>query len=114
MLETMNTAERIESRLRTALDAAHLELVNESHMHAGPATESHFKLVLVSPAFAGKSRVQRHQAVYRLLQEELQSAGQGGTVHALALHLFTPDEWAAAAVPASPLCARAKARAEPA
>jgi BolA protein len=104
------TATRIETTLRAALEARHLELVNESHMHAGPATESHYKLVLVSPDFAGKSRVQRHQSVYRLLQDELQSAGRGGSVHALALHLYTPEEWQAAAVPASPLCAGAKAR----
>jgi BolA protein len=49
--------------------------------------------------------VKRHQAVYRVLQDELQSGGQGGSVHALALHLHTPEEWSAVAVPASPLCA---------
>lgn len=98
-------ADRIETRLRNALQPEHLELLNESHMHAGPATDSHFKLVLVADGFDGKSRVQRHQLVYRLLHDELQSSGQGGKVHALALHLYTPQEWNAVAVPASPRCA---------
>lgn len=100
----MNTAERIERKVRELFQPLHFELHNESHMHAGPATESHFKLVLVSEAFGGKNRVRRHQAVYAALQDELQSSGRG-TVHALALHLYTPVEWQGRAVPDSPLCA---------
>lgn len=98
----MSVASSIEGKLAAACAPQHLELVNESHMHAGPATESHFKLVLVSPVFEGLSKVRRHQAVYRVLAEEL-----AGPVHALALHLYTPDEWASrlASVPASPQCA---------
>lgn len=77
-----------------------LQLLNESHMHAGPATDSHFKLVMVSDAFDGKRAVARHQMVYALLAEELKSP-----VHALALHLYSPQEWAAnQSVPASPNC----------
>jgi BolA protein len=101
----MTIADRIKTKVSQALQPAYLELVNESHMHAGPATDSHFKLVVVAEAFRGQGRVKRHQAVYRVLQEDLQSAGQGGSVHALALHLHTPEEWTAVAVPASPLCA---------
>ncbi len=101
----MNTADRIKTKVSQALQPEHVELANESHMHAGPATDSHFKLVVVSPLFREQGRVKRHQAVYRVLQDELQSGGQGGQVHALALHLYTPEEWSAAAVPASPLCA---------
>lgn len=100
----MNTAERIEQQLRALFQPVHLELHNESHKHAGPATESHFKLVLVSAAFRGLSRVRRHQAVYAALQGEMQSGGQG-SVHALALHLHTPEEWQDIEVPDSPLCA---------
>lgn len=90
----------IERKVTDALHPVHLELFNESHMHAGPRTDSHFKLVAVSTAFAGLGKVKRHQLVYRLLAEELAT-----TVHALALHLYTPDEWAEQSVPASPLCA---------
>ncbi|MGM0634281.1 MAG: BolA family protein, partial [Pseudomonadota bacterium] len=54
----------------------------------GPATESHFKVTLVSDRFEGQRAVRRHQQVYGLLGEELD-----GGVHALALHLYTPEEW---------------------
>lgn len=94
----MSMADTLERKL-TPLHPLHCELLNESHMHAGPATESHFKLILVSEAFTGLRPVARHQAVYRLLAEELQ-----GPIHALALHLYTPEEWQQASVPASPPC----------
>lgn len=76
-------------------------LLNESHMHAGPAENSHFNLTLVSEQFAGKRPVARHQMVYKVLAEEL-----AGEVHALALHLFTPEEWnkAGNSSQASPNC----------
>ncbi len=92
----------IRGKVAAALQPVHLELINESHMHAGPRTDSHFKLVTVSTAFEGLNKVKRHQLVYRLLGEEL-----AGPVHALALHLYTPAEWETQAVPASPLCAGA-------
>lgn len=96
-----SVAELIERKVREALPVAHLALENESHQHSGPATDSHFKLVLVSDAFSGLRLVQRHQKVYALLAEEL-----AGPVHALALHTFTPEEWQArgAEAAASPNC----------
>lgn len=85
----MSVAEAIERKVRGALPVAHLELENESHRHNVPAdSETHFKLVLVSDAFQGQMPVRRHQAVYQALDDEMK-----GPVHALALHLFTPDEW---------------------
>lgn len=101
----MNVADRIRQTINAQLQPQHVELVNESHMHAGPATDSHFKLIVVAGAFQGQNRVKRHQQIYRILYEEMQSSGKGGTVHALALHLYTPEEWAHATVPGSPLCA---------
>ena len=79
----------------------HLEVHNESHMHSVPPnSETHFKLVLVSPQFEGKRQVQRHQAVYASLAEEFE---QG--LHALALHTYSPSEWERSqVVPASPQC----------
>jgi BolA protein len=68
----------------------HFELINESHMHSGPATESHFKLIIAAVNFESLTAVKRHQMLYGLLKEEL-----AGGVHALALHLFTPEEWLA-------------------
>jgi len=92
---------RIVTKLKAEFSPAVLEVLNESYMHSVPAgSETHFKVTLVAPAFVGKRQVQRHQAVYGCLAEELQ---QG--VHALALHTFTPEEWQAAGqVPASPQC----------
>ncbi len=92
---------RILSKLTTAFEPVHLDVINESHMHSvPPGSETHFKVVLAAPAFAGKRQVQRHQAIYACLAEELQAG-----VHALALHTFSVDEWQAnAAVPASPAC----------
>nr|WP_083932658.1 BolA family protein [Psychrobacter lutiphocae] len=88
----------------------HVELVNESMNHAGyfEGKESHFKLTVVSEQFAGKRAVARHQLIYKLVDELMTS--QGGTIHALAIHAYTPDEWQQltqdkGTVPASPLCA---------
>lgn len=96
----MNVEAYIEEKIAD-LSPVYVNLLNESHMHAGPATDSHFKLTLVSAQFEGKRAVARHQMVYGLLREAL-----SGSVHALALHLYTPQEWAEVAeVPASPQCA---------
>ncbi|MFB6348721.1 BolA family protein [Moraxella marmotae] len=89
-----------------ALSPSHLTLDNESHMHAGyfDGKESHFKLTVVSSAFAGLRLAARHQKVYALVNPLLTSAG--GTVHALAIHAYTPDEWAdMGQAPDSPVCA---------
>ncbi|MFO1388888.1 BolA family protein [Cellvibrio sp.] len=98
----MNPVEsRIFARLSQTFNPVHLEVLNESYMHSVPAgSETHFKVVLAADCFVGKRQVQRHQAVYACLADELKSG-----VHALALHTFSPEEWAASgAVPASPNC----------
>ena len=88
-------------RLRAALAAlspAHLEVHDESHMHSR-GLETHYKAVIVGDAFAGRRPVQRHQLVYRTLGPLMQD------IHALALHTYTPDEWAVqGAAPDSPTC----------
>ena len=88
-------------RIRTALAAlspAHLEVVDESHMHSR-GLETHYKAVIVGEAFADRRQVQRHQLVYRTLGPLMQE------VHALALHTYTPDEWAnEGGAPDSPAC----------
>ena len=79
-----------------------LEVLNESHQHSVPPnSETHFKVVLVSPSFDGKRKVARHQQVYAALAAQLE-----GPVHALALHTYTPDEWRERqqAAPQSPDC----------
>ena len=97
----MTMQQSIEMRLREAFALEHLEVINESHGHSVPAgSETHFKVVMVSPAFEGLSLVRRHQAVYAQLREQL-----AGGVHALALHTYTAAEWAQrGAAPESPAC----------
>lgn len=91
-------AEQIADKL-AALHPEVLDIVNESHMHSGPATDSHFKVVIVSAAFDGLRPVARHQKVYGLLSAEL-----AGPVHALSVHAYTPSEFDPQAVPLSPNC----------
>ena len=97
----MSIAEQIEAKIKQNLPIYDMQLHNDSHLHAGPATESHFKLVLVSEAFNGLSRVKRHQAVYQALGDLMTQ------FHALALHTYTIDEWQArqTELPASTPCA---------
>jgi stress-induced morphogen len=105
-------AERIEQKLRAALTPMVLEVLNESDQHSVPrGSETHFKVVVVSAAFDGKSAVARHQMVYGALAEELQTG-----IHALAITSRTPGEWeASSAIPASPPClGGSKADAKPA
>ncbi|CAA0114689.1 DNA-binding transcriptional regulator BolA [BD1-7 clade bacterium] len=92
----------IEQKLTGALTPVYLEIVNESHMHSVPVnSETHFKVTAVAEAFSGKRKVARHQLVYGELKQEL-----AGPVHALALHLYTPEEWAERQMlsPDSPNC----------
>lgn len=98
----MSVESTILEKLTAALAPQHLEVVNESHMHSVPKnSETHFKLVVVAPAFDGKRSVARHQMIYGLLADEL-----AGPVHALALHTYTEEEWQQreAASPDSPEC----------
>ena len=79
-----------------------LQVTNESYMHSVPAgSESHFKVVIVTDQFAGKRQVQRHQAIYAVLADEL-----AGPIHALALHTYSADEWleSQGQAPESPQC----------
>lgn len=92
---------RIHLKLSETFNPTHLEVLNESHMHSvPPGSETHFKVVLAADSFTGKRQVQRHQAVYACLADELKTG-----VHALALHTFSPEEWALdVQVPVSPNC----------
>lgn len=100
----MSVQQTIEAKLAAGLNPQHLEVVNESHQHnVPPGSESHFKVVLVSEAFEGKSLVSQHRMVYSLLSDELK-----GRVHALALHTFSPSTWTSVS-PQSPECRGGKA-----
>ena len=90
----MDRRDRIESRLREALSALHVEVVDESHQHAGHAGAAggagHFRAFVVSERFEGESRVARQRLVYAAL-----AAQMGPEIHALALQTLTPAEWSA-------------------
>jgi len=84
----MSLQTQIEHKLAT-LEPVVVQVENESHRHNVPAnSETHFKVTLVSSRFEGLMPVKRHQQIYALLADEL-----SGPVHALALHLYTPEEW---------------------
>lgn len=94
----MSMQQRIESTL-AALQPEHLQVLDESHMHSR-GLETHYKAVLVSKQFQGLNAVKRHQKVYGVLGDLMSE------FHALALHTYTPAEWAVTgAAPASPTCA---------
>jgi BolA protein len=87
----MSTAARIRERL-AALEPTSLDLVDESAQHAGhagaqPGGETHWRLVIVSPRFAGTSTVARHRMVYQALGELMQNP-----IHALAITARSPEE----------------------
>jgi len=98
----MQVQKLIEETLSTSFTITHLDVANESHMHSVPAnSETHFKVVLASPDFNGIRKVARHQQVYKALDEAIKKG-----VHALALHIYTEDEWRKKAgdSPTSPNC----------
>lgn len=81
-------------KLSAELTPEHLEVVDDSHRHAGhlggptdASGETHFSIKVVSARFAGKSRVARHRLVNEILADEL-----AGPVHALAIEARAPGE----------------------
>ncbi|RYE02616.1 MAG: BolA family transcriptional regulator [Sphingomonadales bacterium] len=91
-LATAPLAEIIATRLTTALDPSHLEVINDSHHHAGHmgddgTGESHWTVIVESPAFSGVSRVQRQRLINNALADLLASR-----IHALAIRARAPGE----------------------
>lgn len=81
---------RISAKLTENFSPAALEVVDESHQHAGhsgarPDGESHFRVKIVAEAFRGKTRVEQHRLVNAALAEELKER-----VHALAIQSSAP------------------------
>jgi len=88
----MTVADTITEKLTEAFAPQSLRVVDESHQHAGhaghvPGGETHFRVYIVSRAFEGKSRLDRHRMVNGALAGEL-----NGGVHALAIHAAAPEE----------------------
>jgi BolA family transcriptional regulator, general stress-responsive regulator len=92
----MRTAEIIERKLTETFSPQSLRVEDESHRHEGhaghrPGGETHFRVYIVSQAFQGKSRLDRHRLINAALASELQAG-----VHALAIHAAAPGEGGAA------------------
>lgn len=88
----MSVERDIRDKLSEAFAPEALEIVNDSHRHAGHAGSpgtgtSHFTIKVVSAAFAGKSRLERHRMVNDVLAQEL-----AGKIHALAIQALAPEE----------------------
>lgn len=95
----MSVATIIREKLASSLAPERLDVVDESHKHAGhaghrPGGETHFRLLIVSAAFEGRSRLERQRMVNKILAADI-----GNPVHALAMRTLTPAE--AQAEPAS-------------
>ena len=78
----MVTPDSVQQGIEGGLPCSHIEVIGDGQ---------HFQAVIVSDAFAGKSRVQRHQLVYAALGERMREE-----IHALSMRTLTPDEWAQA------------------
>ena len=88
----MSVLKSIREKITSALSPDQVDVVDESHLHAGHAGareggESHFRLYVVSAKFEGLSRVARQRLVNSALREGLK-----GPIHALAMKTLTPDE----------------------
>lgn len=96
----MSIEKTIEAKLASAFEPESLDVINESHLHAGHhrsgpgehgtfdgVGETHFRVRIVSSRFAGLSRVDRHRAINAALAEEL-----AGPIHALAIEASAPGE----------------------
>lgn len=88
----MATRDLITEKLTKAFAPQRLDVVDESHLHAGhagsrPGGETHFRIHIVAEAFQGKSRIARHRLINDTLAAEL-----AGSVHALAIHAAAPGE----------------------
>jgi BolA protein len=88
----MRTADIITEKLTGAFAPTALRVDDESHQHEGhaghrPGGQTHYRLYIVSEAFRGKTRIERHRMINAALAAELQ-----GGVHALAIHASAPGE----------------------
>ena len=92
MADPLDRRARIESKLREGLEALHVEVIDESHLHAGHvgAREGggHFRATIVSDRFEGLSPVAAQRLVYGVLADEM-----GTEIHALSMTTLTSDQW---------------------
>jgi BolA protein len=88
----MHIRDIMTKKLNDAFTPESIDVVDESQLHEGhaghrPGGQSHFRIYIVSQAFAGKSRIDRHRMINAVLADDL-----AGGVHALAIHASAPGE----------------------
>ena len=88
----MQTVDLITKKLTEAFTPQSLKVEDESHQHEGhaghrPGGQTHFRVYIVSQAFKGKTRLERHRMINQILSNDL-----AGGVHALAIHAMVPGE----------------------
>jgi BolA protein len=90
-MDNSQRIQQIKQRLIEGLDAESVDVIDESHMHAGHAGAKtgmgHFNVTIIADAFAGKSLIERHRQVYEALGDMMQT-----DIHALSIKAYTPDE----------------------
>jgi BolA protein len=88
----MTREEKLLDRLRTALDAEHVAIEDESARHAGHegarGGAGHYRVLVVAARFAGLDQIVRHRAVYAAVGDMIPAE-----VHALSIRSLTPEEW---------------------
>ena len=87
----MDRIAEIKARLERELSPSHIEIIDESHLHAGHAGAAsgagHFSVTVVSDKFAGKSAIQRHRMVYMAVDDLMRTE-----IHALSIQTQVPDD----------------------
>ena len=87
----MDRIAEIKARLEQALSPTHIDIIDESHLHAGHAGAAsgagHFSVTVISDKFAGKSAIQRHRMVYLAVDDLMRSE-----IHALSINAIASDE----------------------
>ncbi len=87
----MNRVEAIRERLTTKLQPTQLDIIDESHLHAGHAGATsgagHFAITIIADAFNDKSLIERHRLIYLAVNDLMKTE-----IHALSINAITPDE----------------------
>jgi BolA protein len=90
-VDNENRINEIRRRLETTFTPEALEIIDDSHKHAGHAGAKsgmgHFDVMIVAVAFAGQGLLQRHRMIYAALGELMQT-----DIHALSISAHSPDE----------------------
>ena len=88
----MDTSRKVQDILRTKLLASKVEVLDQSHLHAGhqealSSGGGHYTVIVVAEIFKNKKMLERHRMIYQALSEELKTS-----IHALVINAYTPDE----------------------